>query len=63
VLELKVIDTDEDETVEQALDSAVAQLRDRDYAVELREQRADPVVQMAAVLDGKRVWVRVVGAS
>ena len=58
VLELKVLNERRKETVEQALDSAVAQLKDRDYAVELREQGAEPVVELAAVFDGKRVWVR-----
>ena len=57
-MELKVVDKEEDETVETALDSALAQLRDRDYAQALRERGADPVREMAVVFDGKRAWVR-----
>ena len=57
-MELKVVDKDEDETVETALDSALAQLRDRDYAQALRERGASPVREMAVVFDGKRAWVR-----
>jgi hypothetical protein len=58
VLELKVIDTDYDETREQALEAAVAQLRDRDYAAEVRAAGATSVHQYAVVFDGKRCWVR-----
>lgn len=63
VLELKVIDADENETVATALDAAAAQLLERDYALSLRERGAEPVRQLAVVFDGKRAWVRVVGAS
>ena len=41
-----------------ALAAALRQLRDRDYAAELRARGADPVHQMAAVFDGKKVYVR-----
>jgi len=58
VLELKVIDTDYEETREQALESAVAQLTDRDYAAEVRAGGATSVHQYAVVFDGKRCWVR-----
>lgn len=58
-MELKVVDTEENETVETALDSAIAQLRDRDYAQALRERGAAPVRELAVVFDGKRAWVRV----
>ena len=59
VLELKVCDAEENETVEMALVSALAQVRNRDYAAVLRARGAEPVREMAAVFDGKRVWVRV----
>lgn len=58
VIELKVIDTDEGETVEQALDAAMAQVEGRAYATELHAAGAEPVWQWAAVFDGKRAWVR-----
>jgi hypothetical protein len=59
-LELKVIDSDYDETREQALEAAVAQLKDREYAAEVRAAGATNVYQYAVVFDGKRCWVRAV---
>ena len=59
VLELKVLDPRKAESVDQALASALAQIRERDYAAGLRARGAEPVREMAAVFDGKRVWVRV----
>ena len=58
VLELKVIETDEGETVEAALESALNQLRERDYASALRERGVGTVHQLAAVFDGKRAFAR-----
>lgn len=60
VLELKVLDPDE--TPSAALASALAQVRARDYAAELRAAGADPIWRWAAVFDGKRVWVEGEGA-
>jgi len=62
VLELKSIDVKRDEDVEAALESALAQIRDRDYASEVRARGADPVHELAAVFDGKHVWTRLGGA-
>ncbi len=59
VLELKV--PDEDEAVDAALDGALRQLADREYAAELRARGADPVHELAAVFDGKRAYVRRAG--
>jgi hypothetical protein len=59
VLELKRVDTDAGETVEKALAAALAQIRERDYAAELRARGAAPIHEMAAVFDGKRAYVRV----
>ena len=56
-LELKSVDTLRGETPEAALESALRQLADRDYATEVRAAGADPVHEVAAVFDGKRVWV------
>lgn len=57
VLELKVVDSDAGETPQRALQAALEQLRDRDYATELRERGASPVIELAAAFDGKRAWV------
>lgn len=59
VLELKRVDVDAGETPEKALEAALAQVRERDYAAELRERGAAPIHSMAAVFDGKRAYVRV----
>ena len=61
VLELKVPRTNKGETAEQALASAEAQLREKDYAAALRERGAGSVVQWAIVFEGKKVWVRLLG--
>jgi hypothetical protein len=64
VLELKRVDTGDDEakgpkeTKEKAFAAAFRQIRDRDYATELRERGALPIHLMAAVFEGKRVFVR-----
>ena len=58
VLELKRVDTDAGETREKAFTAALRQIRERDYAAELRERGATPIHQMAAVFEGKRVFVR-----
>jgi hypothetical protein len=59
VLELKRVDTEAGETPEQALAAALAQIRARDYAAELRERGATPIHEVAAVFDGKRAYVQV----
>lgn len=41
----------------RALEQALRQLRKRDYATELRERGASPVIELAAAFDGKRAWV------
>jgi hypothetical protein len=61
VLELKVI-TRRD-TPETAMARALAQLRDRAYAAELRAAGADPVHALGVVFDGKRCWVEAVQDS
>ncbi len=58
VLELKLADTESGETTEKAFKAALRQLRDRDYAAELRERGATPIHEIAAVFEGKRVHVR-----
>ncbi|MEM9460101.1 MAG: AAA family ATPase [Myxococcota bacterium] len=55
VLELKTVDEGEDPAA--ALDAGLRQLRDRDYATELRERGADPVIEWVAAFDGKRAFV------
>jgi hypothetical protein len=61
VLELKRVATETGETKEKALAAALRQIRQRDYAAELKERGAAPIHEMAAVFDGKRAYVRVAG--
>ena len=56
VLELKRLW--EEETPAAALDDAMTQLKDRDYAAVLREAGAAPRQAWAVVFDGKRLHVR-----
>jgi len=63
VLELERVSTESGETVDEALAAALGQLRERDYAAELRERGASPIHEMAAVFEGKRVAVRVAGGE
>jgi hypothetical protein len=58
VLELKLADTEAGETAEKAFRAALRQIRERDYAAELRERGATPIHELAAVFEGKRVFVR-----
>ncbi|MBK8256821.1 MAG: AAA family ATPase [Polyangiaceae bacterium] len=58
-LELKSVHTDAGETVEKAFRAAFRQLAEKDYAAELRARGATPIIQLAAVFEGKRVFVRV----
>jgi PD-(D/E)XK nuclease superfamily len=58
VLELKRVDTEAGETKEKALAAALRQIRERDYAAELRARGAAPIHELGAVFGGKRVYVR-----
>ena len=55
VLELKV--PGRNETPEQALQSALVQIREKDYAAEARARGAAPIHEIAVVFDGKDAWV------
>jgi hypothetical protein len=63
VLELKVLDKRRGATPEKALVAALAQIRERDYAAELRARGAGPVHEMGVVFEGKRAWVRSAAGS
>ncbi len=55
VLELKVLKASD--SMEEALKAALEQVRVKQYATELRAAGAEPVVELAAVFDRKRVRV------
>ena len=58
VIELKRLMRSSNETVEQGLEAALAQIRDRAYAADVEARGACPVSLYGVVFDGKRVWVR-----
>lgn len=58
VLELKVLNERHAETVEQALQSALAQVESRDYAAGLRSRGAATIQTWGVVFQGKRAYVR-----
>jgi len=58
-LELKRVATEGGETKEKALAGALRQIREKDYAAELRARGAAPIHEVAAVFEGKRAYVRV----
>jgi hypothetical protein len=57
------VEAEAGETAEKAMKAALRQIRERDYAAELRERGAAPIHEMAAVFDGKRVYVRAAGEA
>jgi hypothetical protein len=63
VLELKVRDRRRRESVKGAMAAALQQLRERDYAAELRACGAEPIHEMGIVFDGKQAWVAVAAAA
>jgi hypothetical protein len=58
IMELKSIDTFNNETREQTLDSALKQIEDRNYESLLRQQGCQNIMKLAVTFDGKRVWVK-----
>jgi len=57
VLELKVRNRQRRESAKGAMTAAPRQLRERDYAAELRAAGAEPIHELGVVFDGKQVWV------
>jgi hypothetical protein len=59
IMELKSIDTFNNETKDQALDAALKQIEDRNYEAALRQQGCTNIMKVAVTFDGKRVWARI----
>jgi len=57
IMELKKVRMNE--TTEQALDSAIKQINDRQYEVEIRQKGCTEFLKLAVTFDGKRVWTKV----
>jgi len=62
VMELKVKSRRKRETMKSAMAAALKQIRERDYAAELRACGASPIHEMGVVFDGKQVRVEVAPA-
>ncbi|VEN74380.1 PD-(D/E)XK nuclease superfamily protein [Candidatus Desulfarcum epimagneticum] len=56
VMELKTIDSDE--TKDQALESALGQIEEKQYAAAVMKSGVKDVLRLAVVFDGKRAWAR-----
>jgi hypothetical protein len=62
VLELKVRNRRKRETAKGAMTAALRQIRERDYAAELRACGASPIHEIGVVVDGKQARVQVAPA-
>ena len=59
LMELKTIDTFHGETVDETLESALAQIEERKYETALRQQGCTKIMKIAVTFDGKRIWTKV----
>ena len=57
-MELKSIDTFNNETKDQTLEAALQQIEDRQYEAALRQQGCTHIMKVAVTFDGKRVWAK-----
>lgn len=58
IMELKSIDTFNNETKDQTLEAALKQIEDRRYEAAIRQQGCTNIMKVAVTFDGKRVWVK-----
>ncbi len=58
VIEFKSVDKDDNETVESAQDSALAQIEAKKYENELKERGIEHIKKLAIVFSGKEVFVK-----
>jgi len=58
IMELKSIDTFNNETKDQTLAAALQQIEDRQYETTLRQQGCTNIMKIAVTFDGKRVWAK-----
>ncbi|MGK5091445.1 AAA family ATPase [Deltaproteobacteria bacterium TL4] len=57
VLEFKKIDYDDEKDHQETMQSALTQIREKEYAVELRNAGVNKALGIGIVVDGKQVWV------
>ena len=58
VIEFKTVDSEENETVETALEAALAQIEERKYETELVERGITRIKKLAIAFSGKHVYVK-----
>ena len=58
VMELKTIDDFMDETKENALNSAVEQIKEKEYISLVKKRGYNNILSFGVVFDGKRVWIK-----
>jgi len=58
IMELKVVDGFYEETKDSALESALQQIKEKEYEAGLRKRGVTNILILAVTFDGKRVWVR-----
>ncbi|MCX6584252.1 MAG: AAA family ATPase [Candidatus Aminicenantes bacterium] len=58
VIEFKSVDKDDNETVESAQESALAQIEAKKYETELKERGIEHIKKLAIVFSGKEVFVK-----
>jgi hypothetical protein len=63
VFEFKKIESPEEKTVKDAMQSALQQIKEKEYAVELKEQGIKRIWGIGVVVEGKQVWVESVQLS
>jgi hypothetical protein len=63
VFEFKKIDRPDEKTVKEAMQSALQQIKEKEYAVELKEQGIKRIWGIGVVVEGKQVWVESVQLS
>ena len=58
VMEFKAVDKEDNETVETAVESALAQIEEKKYETELIEKGIKKIKKLAVVFSGKDVYVK-----
>jgi pyruvoyl-dependent arginine decarboxylase (PvlArgDC) len=58
VMEFKTVDKEDNETVDTAVESALAQIEEKKYETELIEKGIKKIKKLAVVFSGKDVYVK-----
>jgi hypothetical protein len=58
ILEFKVVDKDDDETIEEVCESALRQIEEKEYETELKAKGITTIYKYALAFEGKRVLIK-----